>query len=712
MRKTKGRLEPATDAVTGESPAAGVTGGAWGVATVRDLIFRAMLIVVAVLWIYAPTYHGEWLWDDDSILTANPVVQSASLAGLVSLWVGPTGADYFPLSYTALWAQWPFFGLNSTGYHVVTILLHASAALLLWRLLVVMRIPGAWLAGLLFAIHPVCVESVAWVSEIKNTISLPLFLLSAIFFSRYDDALWGQGSSEPRGNRRPPVGDWMLSILFFTMAMLAKTSVVMFPVVLLLHAWWKRGRITQRDIVAAAPFFLVSLCLGLVTIYYQHGRAIGEEKMPVAELFSVVGFLSRTATAGMAILFYLWKAVWPFHLLPIYPRWEVDPPQIWQFLPWPILVAVGCALWSRRGTAALPTPARHALFGLGFFLLMVFPILGFITISYMRITWVADHFIYVAIIGVIVPVCAAAAAWFASARPRIQILAIGAATVLLAGLACSSLRYAHVFANEDLLWTHTLASNPDAWQAHNRIGARKVGRGDLEGGLYHFSNSTRLRPDLGETHNNLATVYMSLGRTDEALEEFKVTTELLPNVFAVHLNRGNALQSVGRIEQAEKWYEELVTRFPKEALAWNNLGIVQVNKGDRKAGIVSLRRAVELQPEFTDAWRNLDGALRTEAEALAVAGSYGDAEAIYLDLLKRAPDDVMLLTNRGVVLYKLGRIDAAVAAFRRALAINPGAKEASESLAVALGQLDPAAASRLETTEPVPSTLSPSVGGR
>ena len=705
MQKTKGRQPATADSRAFSTP---VDDRAWGadrVASVRDLLFRGGVILLAVLWIYSPTYHGDWLWDDDSILTANLVVQSASLEGLSSIWLGPTGADYFPLSYTALWAQWPFFGLNSTGYHAVTILLHATAAILLWRLLLVMRIPGAWLAGLLFAIHPVCVESVAWVSEIKNTISLPFFLLSAIFFVKHDEAVWGD-DPEDAG-----VWNWLLSVGFFALAMLAKTSVVMFPVVLLVHAWWKRGGISKRDVVATAPFFLVSLVLGLVTIYYQHGRAIGEEKMPVADLFTVVGFLSRTATAGMAILFYFWEAVFPFRLLPIYPQWQVNPPQLSQFLPWPILVAAGCGLWSFRGTATAPTAARHALFGLGFFLLMIFPILGFITISYMRITWVADHFNYVAIIGIIVPLCALAAAWFAAARPPLQLTALAAATVLFAGLAVSSLRYAHVFVNEDALWTYTLESNPDAWQAHNRLGAKKGARGDLEGALYHFTNSTRLRPDLGETHNNLATTYMALGRTDEALEEFKVTTELLPKVFAVQMNRGYALTNAGRNEQAEKWYRDLVERFPQQFEAWNNLGIVQVNKGNRTEGIVALRRAVELAPGVEEPRRNLDSALRTEAEALAVAGKFTEAEVIYREMLKISPDDVMLLTNHGVVLYKLGRNDAAITAFRRALALNPGAKEAAESLAVALGKATPAPPP-LETQKPLPSTLSPAIEGR
>jgi Flp pilus assembly protein TadD len=426
--------------------------------------------------------------------------------------------------------------------------------------------------------------------------------------------------------------------------------------------------------------------------------------MPVADLFTVVGFLSRTATAGMAIMFYLVESIFPFRLLPIYPQWQVNPPQLAQFLPWPILVAAGCGLWSCRGTAAAPTPARHAIFGLGFFLLMIFPILGFITISYMRVTWVADHFNYVAIIGIIVPLCAAAAVWFLSARPPVQLAALAGATMLLAGLAVSSLRYAHVFANEDTLWSYTLKSNPDAWLAHNRLGARKGSRGDLKGALHHFTNSTRLRPDLGETHNNLASIYMAMGRTDEALDEFKVTTELLPKVFAAQMNRGNALTQAGRNEQAEKWYQDLVTRFPEEAQAWNKLGVIQVNKGHRTEGIVSFRRAVDLAPTLEEPRRNL-------AEALAVSGQFAEAEAIYREILKASPGDVMLLTNHGVVLYKLGRNDAAITAFRRALAINPGAKQAADSLAIALGKSAQAPPPR-ETQEPLPSTLSPAVEGR
>jgi len=666
------------------------------------------MIVLAVLWIYSPTYHGDWLWDDDSLLTANPVVQSGTLTGLWKLWFNPDGVDYFPLSYSALWAQWPFFGTSPTGYHAVTIILHALGALLLWRLLVVMRIPGAWLAGIVFAVHPVAVETVGWVSEIKNTVSLPPFLLAAICFAKYDEA----ANSGAPGTARRASAHHVLAVVWFLVAMLAKTSMVMFPVVLLLHAWWRRGRIGFRDLAASAPFFFVSLILGLVTIHFQHGRAIGAEKIPVADLFSLTGFLSRMAVSGMAILFYFWKSVWPFHLLPIYPRWEVDPPQPWQLLPWPILGVAAWWLWTRRGTAEAPTWERHALMALGFFVLMLLPILGFITISYMRITWVADHFLYLPMIGPIAWASACAAGWFATLQPRLQLPAVAAAVTAVAFLAGSSFRYAHVFAGEDSLWTHTLVFNPDAWQAHNRLGARKFARGDTDGGLYHFENSTRLRPDLGETHNNLGTALMKSGRVDEALEQFRIASELVTQIPQMQINLGNALVSVGRLDEAEKAMRVLTERFPNMAQGWNNLGYVQMKRGNNTAAVESLRRAQTLQPDSPDLRKNLHAALRAEAERLALEKSFAKSEIIYRELLKSAPDDVQLLTNHGVTLFQLGRREEAVQAFRRVLEINPDAIEAKQSLAIATGSTVPPPPPPVEEQAPLPSTLAPPAGLR
>jgi len=559
----------------------------------RDFLMQAAIIVLAGLWVYAPSYHGDWLWDDDQLLTTNPVVQSGSLQGLSKLWFNPDGADFFPLSYTALWAQWPFFKNQPTGYHVTTIVLHLIGSLLLWALLERMRIPGAWLSGLIFAIHPVAVESVAWVSETKNTLSLPLFLLSCLCWVIQDEELAG-----PRRTRF-----YVVSMTFFLLAMLAKTSMVGMPVLLLLYAWWKRGTITLQDVIRAAPFFLISLVLGIITIKYQHGRAIGAERILVG------GVASRIATAGMAILFYLTEIVWPVNLLPIYPKWEVDPPKAWQFLAWPVIAAAAAWLWANRGTADRPGWGRHAIFGLGFFLLMVLPVLGFVTISYMRITWVADHFIYLPMIGVIALIGAAATRWYGQSAESSRPLILAGGAIALATCGLLAFRYANAWASEDALWTHTLKTNHDAWQAHNRLGAKKFSRGDIEGGYYHFTQSTRLRPDLGETHNNLGSALSAKGRLDEAIKEFSQACQLTPHVPAMHVNLANSLFQAGRFAEASDRFRFLLEREPNNAALLNNYAVTLYRQGKKEEAVLQFRKALEINPNMKDAREGLAVAL-------------------------------------------------------------------------------------------------------
>jgi len=587
---------------TAAPPAAPTAADAAATGGVFDLLLRTAVIVLAVLWIYAPTYHGEWLWDDDMLLTANETVQSGSLRGLAKLWFNPDGADFFPLSYTALWAQWPFFGPNSTGYHVTTILLHITGSLLIWRLLDRMRVPGAWLSSLIFAIHPVSVESVAWVSETKNTLSLPLFLLSCL--------CWIEQDEENGASRRGRM--YLLSILFFALAMFAKTSMVAMPVLILLYAWWKRGAVTERDLLLSAPFFAISLVLGLITIRYQHGRAIGSETIIVG------GMDSRIATAGMAILFYLKQIVWPVNLLPIYPRWEVDPPKLWQFLAWPVLLAGVAWLWVNRGTAQEPRWGRHVLFGLGFFLLMVLPVLGFVTIAYMRITWVADHFIYLPMVGVIPLIGATFVQQFQRSDARSRRVFLAGGGIVLSTFALLSFLYANAWASEESLWSYTLRINENAWQAHNRLGAKVFARGDIPTAFHHFTRSTQLRPDLGETHNNLGTALNALGRYDEAIEQFQIANRCTPNVPAMQLNLANALFGKQRYaEAAEAFRTILKTTSPGNPAMYNNLAVALYRAGNREESIRSFRKALEIQPNLKDAQEGLAIALGEKPDPLA-----------------------------------------------------------------------------------------------
>jgi Flp pilus assembly protein TadD len=599
----------------------------------RELILLGSILTLAVLWVYSPVLHPVfppgWLWDDDQLLTANATVQHrmspdpkdppAHLQTLAKLWFDPEGTDYFPLSYTALWAQWPLFGMWPTGYHLVTVLLHLTGCLLLWRLLAVMRVPGAWLAAMIFAVHPACVESVAWVSEVKNTLSLPLFLLAAIHYVKFDE-LTAAEESTPLWGDAAPVGalrHYLLALGCFLFAMFAKTSVVMMPVALLLYAWWKHGRISVRNIVYAAPFFLISLVLGLITISYQHGRAIGQETILVG------GADSRIASAGMSILWYMRLIFWPVNLLPIYPRWEVDPPKAWQFLAWPVIAGVGWWFWQNRAAAWPPNWGRHALFAFGFFLLMVAPVLGFVTISYMRITWAADHFIYLPMISIVALVAAGLTVWFERATAGERPVLLAGVTMLLAALTYLGFGYAGCWVNEDALWTHTLKYNFDAWQAHNRLGAVKFARGDIEGAHFHFQNSTRLRPDLGETHNNLGTTLSARAQMfaqrgdpvaarremDAAIEQFAEAVRVTPHVPAIRVNLANGLAAAGRFGEAADKYRELLEKEPDNPALLNNYGVALYREGKKEESLVQFRRALELAPGLKDAQESLAVAL-------------------------------------------------------------------------------------------------------
>jgi|688.fasta_scaffold06785_4 tetratricopeptide (TPR) repeat protein len=663
-------------------------GGPWA-----ETLIKVALIAVFCAWIYSPSLHGDWLWDDDTSIWKNVTVKNPQY-DVRKFWVAPDGADYFPLTATAFWLQWQLFGpaydpnmpadlLGSvsnpamlpkelaaavenvkTCYHTVNIALHAAAALLLWRLMNVMKLPGGWLAGLLFAVHPIGVESVSWISELKNTLCQPLFLLAAIHFVLFDDAEREAGDWDS-----PRVwGNYALSILCFLLAMLAKTSVVMFPVVILLYVWWRRGRIGPMDIIHSGPFFLVSLLLGLMTLYYQHGRAIGQERMPIE------GVLPRLAISGMAIPFYVWKTVWPFGLLPIYPQWQVQPVKVWQLLPWPLMfAAVGWLVWQCVGPARRAGWPRHVLFAFGFFVLMLLPVLGFITISYMRITWVCDHFLYLPMISLIMLGSAAAAWWAHRLDENERRLAITAAAAVVVVLAFSAFRYAGAWFNEDRQWTYTLASNPDAWQAHNRLGAWRAARGDIQAAHEHFKNSSRLRPDLGETHNNLGTTHLQQRNCDEAIAGFERAVNATPHIPLFRVNLLNALLECGRVDQfdaaflamlekedpaaleflvatgqqamtlenaanaaaqanrtaeakqaaesalarfdlAARKYRMVIDRYPRNAVGWNNYAVMLTKQGKRQEAIEAFERALEITPTLLDAQMGLE-ALRREMAA-------------------------------------------------------------------------------------------------
>jgi Tfp pilus assembly protein PilF len=483
------------------------------------------------------------------------------------------------------WILWQAFGRETTGYHVVTVLLHATGGLLLWRLLSRLAIPGAWAAALVFTIHPVCVESVAWIAELKNTLSLPLFLAACIAWVAQDDA----------GEGRRQKWRYALALVSFLLAMLAKPSVVALPVVTLLYAWWKRGRVDSRDVVHAVPFLLVSLVLGLVTISFQHGRAMGNEPLPIG------GPDSRLALAGLAILFYLATIVWPVNLMPVYPAWPIVPPQAWMFLPWPVIGGAAWWMWRNRHGRG-----RHACFAFGFFLLMIAPVLGFIDISYMRITWVADHFLYVPMIGPLVLIVAAAATLLERLEPWPRAAAGGAAALVAACLAAGTFLQARQWVDEDRLWEYTLARNDDAWVAHLRLGARKMERDRLDEAIAHLRRAARLRPELADTKNHLGAALVEKGRFDEAIVVLEEALATRQRPFATRRSLAAAYCGAGRFAEARDLAAELLEHDTADLKLLTTHAVALAGLGEKTRAIEELEWALSLDPRYEPALTALE----------------------------------------------------------------------------------------------------------
>ena len=501
----------------------------------RETLPQATVLVLLVAWIYAPVRHGQFLWDDTTLVTNNWMVQSGELGGLAAIWVEPDGPDYFPLTYTLLWLEWLVFGDDPTGYHITNIVLHACSGLLLWGLLVDLRMPGGWLAAVVFAVHPVCVESVAWVSEVKNTLSLPLFLLACRCWIWQDDRVGQTAQKLFYGG----------SLLTFTLALLAKPTVVGMPLLTLLYAWWKRQTIRLPDVFRMFPFFLAAAAMGLLTVWFHRERAIVGEPLPIG------GLLSRVAVAGPAMIFYLTAIIWPVGLIPAYPQWSVKPVETWQLIPWVGFVLIGWVAWRYREDWG-----RQLIFAGGFFLLMVAPVLGFIDMSFMRISWVSDHFLYVPMIGPIAGLIAAVSTAFQNLPTRWQAARWPAGFVLLGALTLGSRSQATLWADERTLWTATVRENDNAWQPHMNLGVMFLDDGDVEQACRHFSRAASIRPDLGETQHCFGVSLVKKGnfvRAIQVLERSILSATYHPKIEPTLLRAYvEAYQTAKAIELAEK----------------------------------------------------------------------------------------------------------------------------------------------------------------
>jgi Tfp pilus assembly protein PilF len=623
-------------------------------------VLQVVVIAAAVLTIFWPVLHGDWLWDDDADVSDNIVIKSST--GLWSIWFVPgSQLDYYPIKASVQWVQWHLWGMDTLGYHLTNILLHIVDSLLVWRLLSKLNLKFAWLGGLLFAIHPANVESVAWIAELKNTLSQIPFLLAMIAWIDFDK----------NGKRQ----DYLLSLAWFLVAMLCKTTMALFPVVILLYAWWRRGRIGWGDAKASVPFFAVSLILGVVTLVC--GIWFVQAHQQILPPAWAGGIASRLALAAASLTFYFCKCFWPVGLLPIYPKWNFDSPSLIDFLPWLIAAGVAAACWVKRRTWG-----RHVLLGLGFFCIMLAPFLGFKTVGYMDFTWVMDHFLYIPMIGLLGLALAGAEILDARLPRSNRPFTIGLVVILLALFGFGSWSYAGDFINQETLWTYTTQANPDAWLAHNNLGKALLARGESDRARVEFEVALRLRPDYPEAHNNLGDILLNTGQFPAAMEQFQMAVKSNPNyAVPVDTNMGVALLAHGQTSEAIEKLEAALKLAPHFSPALYNLASALEKAGRLPEAVDRYREAIQDNPSYAAEGHNNIGKILTQlGKPQEAINELGEA-------LKANPNLPMAYYNLGNVYIELRQMNDAATQYREALRISPNFSDAHDNLGVALAQM-------------------------
>ena len=594
------------------------------------------IILGLCLWVFTPAFHGEWLFDDTSAVLYNPVIHRVT--GLWTLWFAPTGADYFPLKDSVQWLQWHLFGKATLGYHLTNVALHFASALLVWRLLEKLGVRLAWLGGLLFAVHPLTVESVAWICELKNTLALPLLLLAMLAYLQFDR----------KGDRRA----YLHSIALFLASLLAKSSGVMFPVVILLYAWWRKGRVRLDDLKRSAPFFAVAFALGIVTIYFQQHLSPGGEPIPS------LSPISRFLGAGLIIAFYISKFFWPADLDIVYFRWNVSQAAGWEIVCWLLLGAFTAWLITRRKPWA-----RHTLFGLGFFVINLFPVLGFVRFTWSRFTWVSDHFMYLPMIGLIGLVVAAVSALY-ERWPRARLVLSGVITVVIMGLAMQASSQAMLFQSSLALWKNNIEQNPASWLGYNNLSVAESAAGDPADAIRHLQLSLRVNPGQMLAYLNWGNALMQLGRATDAMTAYHIALSLEPDYPLAHYQLGNALVEAGRLDAAIAEFQTAVKIDPNYAEAYTNLADVLIQAGRANEAVEEGERAIQIDPDYSDAHYNL-------GIALGQTGKMPEAAAEFATAARLSPDDPQIRYNLGIALLSLGKSSEALPQFQKALELDP-----------------------------------------
>ena len=586
----------------------------------RDALWRriraAGLLFGLVILAYLPSFRCEFIWDDDAYVLNNRVIQAWD--GLPRIWFDPLATpQYYPLVHTSFWLEYRLWKLNPTGYHVVNVLLHATSVIALWRVLAAWNIQGAWLAAAIFGVHPVHVESVAWITERKNVLSGLFYIMAMLAVT----PLFLNGIDKRSG--RKYFSRYLLVTSLFVCALLSKSITCSFPAACLLLIYWKRATITRRELLTVLPWFGLGLIAALNTSWLERSH-VGASGSAFAW-----PFLARCWIAGNAVWFYLGKLLWPYPLVFFYPRWNIETASISDWIAPILAVVLPIVLWLCRNCLG-----RGPLVAVLYFGGTLLPALGFVNVFPMRYSFVADHFQYLASLGPIV-LFATCADLLMSRFVRGNVATWLLTAVLLAPLCVLTWCQQEVYLSVETLWADVLAKNPQCSAAHFFLGKSDFEHQRWKQAESHLRESIRLETDDYDVHSSWRLLGDSLigqGLLDDAEACFQEALKLRPAFWEAKVGLATVAAHRQQLDHAIQILRDVVEENPRQPSVRSSLGNLLLLTGDRRGATEQFLATLDLQPDLSEGMEKL-------AAIFARQGALDEAQHIYERILQHRPHD-------------------------------------------------------------------------
>lgn len=615
----------------------------------RDWLPKAFLLLIVAFWIFGPALRGEWLWDDAVYVQRNEIIHDP--LGFLKVWTHFDGqGDYYPLTTFVWWIEWQHLSKGTLGYHLTNVALHLVGAFLLWILLARIGLRRAWVGALIFVVHPVMVESVAWISELKNTLSLPLLLLAMICWLE-----WKNGA---------PDRFYRWSLLCFVLSLLAKIAGLMLPFVLLGHVWATRGKLERKDFKDVAPFLVVMIIFAGITLMPHHSPDTPPAVQPV---WTLVGALSAV---GWGAVFMLGKCFWPADLLTVYSGFGLGPHGPMDLLPWLGLGGLFISLWLARSAPWV----RCLLLGLGFFYLNLIPIFGFIFLHYTIMVWSTEHLTYLPIIGLIAVAVAGLDYLAAHLHGAARLAERALVVVVLLLMGWKSHVYAASFRSGEALWAPIVQREPNSSLVQQNYGSSLVDHQKYSEASAHLKRAIELDPRDDFAMVELGEIALRDGDMSGAEAYYREAMAIAPKAASPYINLGSLMFQLGRNAESIDFYKKAIAIKSDSAQVQYDLGNVLLQSGDLPGAIEHLAKSEQLDPSLPMTHENL-------GVALARSGQLQDAVAEFQFAVQLEPGKASMHSNLGLALARAGRVGEAIQEYQRALQIDPGNQQAAAALA-------------------------------